>query len=461
MGKQQQRTEYGATAVTGNTGGSGTGGGGTGTRPARRAASAAKAAPRAPTTRWSRRVHVEPSSWRSARRQTVEHHVHLERRTRDHRLRHFRNLGHAARGLERPDHLHLRAGRGGQRLRPEPHLCADRTRQRRARRQLHLRRQRESVESPGRLGDDPLRGHRAEQRRRHGHRRAARSTPLVGGGQAVGQRQFHHRHRQRRHRSAITNLTLTTNLARVAGRLDQRGAGLLLRDRELGKRMPARADLRPDGCGAAARSRSNYPTWTIRARRRTGSVNIPYSTTSANNVVAIASPAGQINAVEKTGGQAVAVTFTTDDGKAAANLVITSEPGRPAGRVAQRVEAAFSCASVSTGNGCQLGLTYAPTALGERHADARATRTPMMPASAQTGTLNLAVCRDHQRQRGRDAIAVGPDQRGGGHEGSQTVSVVFTTDDGRLATALQLTSSLTDAARRAGAAPRAPSRAPA
>jgi hypothetical protein len=47
---------------------------------------------------------------------------------------------------------------------------------------------------------------------------------------------------------------------------------------------------------------------------RTGAVNLPYSTDANGNVVATVSPAGQINAIQKTGMQAVTVTFTTDDG---------------------------------------------------------------------------------------------------------------------------------------------------
>ena len=79
-------------------------------------------------------------------------------------------------------------------------------------------------------------------------------------------------------------------------------------------------------------------------------------------MVAAASPAGQINAIQKTGGQAVAVTFTTDDGRAASNLLVTSKLCRAPAGLAQR-SGGFQCASVSTGNGCQLELTYAPTAL--------------------------------------------------------------------------------------------------
>ena len=96
--------------------------------------------------------------------------------------------------------------------------------------------------------------------------------------------------------------------------------------------------------------------------RRRGALNIPYAATPQGNVVAAASPAGQINAIEKTGGQAVAVTFTTDDGTPAPGLYLTTNlAGLPAGW--SSASKSFSCSSVGTGNGCQLHLTYAPTAL--------------------------------------------------------------------------------------------------
>jgi hypothetical protein len=173
---------------------------------------------------------------------------------------------------------------------------------------------------------------------------------------------------------------------------------------------------------------------------RSGTLNIPYSNSSANTVVATASPAGQINAAEKTGGQAVAVTFTTDDGKAAANLTVTSNlAALPAGW--RSASSSFACGSVSTGNGCQLALTYAPTALASgtltlNYAYVDDTGT------AQTGTLNLPYAATTN-----DNVVATPSPSGQINAvvgtGAQTVSVVFTTDDGRLATALDLTSSLT------------------
>jgi hypothetical protein len=89
---------------------------------------------------------------------------------------------------------------------------------------------------------------------------------------------------------------------------------------------------------------------------KSGSVAIPYRTTSNDNVVAASSPLSL--AVVTGSSNAVQVTFTTDDGNLASGLsadltALAADWSGPAGT--------FTCASVSTGNGCQLALTYAPT----------------------------------------------------------------------------------------------------
>jgi hypothetical protein len=173
---------------------------------------------------------------------------------------------------------------------------------------------------------------------------------------------------------------------------------------------------------------------------RTGSLNVPYATTSSNNVVAISSPAGQINAAEKSGSQAVAIDFNTDDGRPASDLILTSSlSALPAGW--HSGSTSFSCGSVSTGNGCQLALTYAPTALGNgtltlsyAYDDDAGTQ--------QTGTLNVPYAATTN-----DNVVATPSPTGQINavvgQGSQSVAVVFTTDDTRLATALQVTGDLT------------------
>jgi hypothetical protein len=171
---------------------------------------------------------------------------------------------------------------------------------------------------------------------------------------------------------------------------------------------------------------------------RTGTINIAYSNTSANTVAAVASPSGQITAV-KGGSQAVAITFTTDDGRAASDLLVLSQLGAlPAGW--RSSAGSFSCGSVSTGNGCQLGLTYAPTALGSGTLSLDYAYTDSAGA-AQTGTLDVPYTATTSDNVTATASPSGQVNAVVGM-GVQPVSVVFDTDDGRLATALELTSSL-------------------
>ena len=88
-----------------------------------------------------------------------------------------------------------------------------------------------------------------------------------------------------------------------------------------------------------------------------GTVAIPYSATSSDDVVATAAPTGQIIAAANSGSQAVTVTFDTNDGQAATGLALTNPLNSlPAGW--SSTATSFTCASVSTGNGCQLALRW-------------------------------------------------------------------------------------------------------
>jgi hypothetical protein len=172
---------------------------------------------------------------------------------------------------------------------------------------------------------------------------------------------------------------------------------------------------------------------------RTGAINLPYSTTANGNVVATVSPLGQINAVQKTGTQAVTITFTTDDGESAGDLVLlTPLASLPAGWSGSL--SPFTCSTVSTGNGCQLALTFAPTALTS--GTVQLDYGYMSPAGAfTTGSLNIpyaATSNDNvvatAAPSGQiDAIV---------SELNPNVLITFTTDDARQATALQLTTDL-------------------
>jgi hypothetical protein len=172
---------------------------------------------------------------------------------------------------------------------------------------------------------------------------------------------------------------------------------------------------------------------------RTGTLNIPYSTTTDGTIAATVSPAGQVNAVEKTGTQAVTVTFTTDDGKTASNLMLLSNlTSLPAGWTSASDK--LSCGSVSTGNGCQLTLSYAPTALNSgtlslnySYLDAGGTYNVgsfNVPYAATTNDNVVGTA----APSGQISAIVG--------QVSPTVAVTFTTDDGRPATALEVTTNL-------------------
>jgi len=173
---------------------------------------------------------------------------------------------------------------------------------------------------------------------------------------------------------------------------------------------------------------------------RTGTLNIPYAATSEGNVVATVAPSGQITAVQAGGVQPVSITFTTADGRPASGLVVLSDLGAlPAGWSSKTTS--FTCASVSTGNGCQLALAYAPAAI------ARGTLSLdyyYLDAAGAVGlgTVNVgyaATTEDNvvgtAAPSGQISAIVG--------EASPSVVVTFTTDDGRPATALEVTGGLT------------------
>jgi hypothetical protein len=98
-------------------------------------------------------------------------------------------------------------------------------------------------------------------------------------------------------------------------------------------------------------------------RRKTGRETISYDATVDNNVVATASPSGQINAIVGTGSQPVTLAFTTEDGSPASDLRLQTQlSSLPAGWSTTVQE--FGCTTVGAGNGCLLPLTFTPAAKG-------------------------------------------------------------------------------------------------
>ena len=173
---------------------------------------------------------------------------------------------------------------------------------------------------------------------------------------------------------------------------------------------------------------------------RSGSISIPYASVPNGTVVGTAAPSGQVNAIETTGTTAVAVTFTTTDGRGATNFGLTTDLATLPAGWSSTSAAGFGCAAVSTGNGCQLHLKYAPAALTSGNITLRyAYRDENGAANVGLVDLPYAATTD-------DNVIATPSTSGEIDSmvgSSQQVSVTFTTDDGRAATGLHITSDLT------------------
>jgi hypothetical protein len=170
-------------------------------------------------------------------------------------------------------------------------------------------------------------------------------------------------------------------------------------------------------------------------------VAIPYSATSNDNVIASASPTGQITAVISDGSVPVTVNFVTDDGQTATHLSLTSALGSlPAGWKSSA--SSFSCATVSTGHACQLSLSYAPGAVGSGTLTLDFSYTDNA-GETKTGSTNIpyaATTDDNIVYSVSPSGQVNATPNGTG----TVVTVTFTTDDGQPATELSVTSGLTN-----------------
>jgi hypothetical protein len=170
------------------------------------------------------------------------------------------------------------------------------------------------------------------------------------------------------------------------------------------------------------------------------SLAIPYAATTSNNVVASASPTGQVSSSLGGGSQSVSVNFTTDDGNAATSLSVSSDlTALPAGWTS--TAKSFSCGIVSTGNGCQLVLSYAPAVTGSSVLALSYGYTDSSGAT-RTGTLNIPYS---TLTNGEAVASVSPTGQINAVEvsGRQSVTINFTTDDGKPASGLKVISSLT------------------
>jgi hypothetical protein len=238
--------------------------------------------------------------------------------------------------------------------------------------------------------------------------------------------------------NAATALTLSTNLAALPSGWSSKATALSCAVVSTGSGCQLALVFAPSAAAAGTLT-LNYNYTDGSGAVQSGGLNIPYAATSQQTVVASVSPNGQINAAQPGGQRSVAVTFTTNDGNAASGLSLTSSlPKLPAGW--SSTSTTFSCASVSTGNGCQLQLKFAPTALGGgdltlRYSYNDASGMPnfglvTIPYAATTNNNAVGTA----SPTGQIVAMLGSPP--------QAVSITFTTDDNRLATALQLSSDL-------------------
>ena len=235
--------------------------------------------------------------------------------------------------------------------------------------------------------------------------------------------------------NAATGLTVLSNLASLAAGWSAAAPGFACDVISNGNGCQLLLNYAPTGAGSGTLT-LNYGYTDHSGAARTGAINIPYSTAVNGNVVATVSPAGQVNAVQMGGTRAVTVTFTTDDGQAAGDLSLLSPLSKlPAGW--SSAVGNFTCGRISTGNGCQLALTYAPASLTSGTVQLEygytgpggtfTTGFVNIPYAATTDDNIVATAAPSGRI---DAIV---------SEVNPGVLITFTTDDTRTATSLQLT----------------------
>jgi hypothetical protein len=162
-----------------------------------------------------------------------------------------------------------------------------------------------------------------------------------------------------------------------------------------------------------------------------GVLNIPYAATTNDNVVGTAAPSGQITAMLGSPGQPISVTFTTDDGRLATALQLTSSlTALPQGWSASA--GAFNCSVVTSGTTCQLMLNYAPTGVDNGTLNLGYTYTNNAGES-KSGTVAIP----YQTTTNDNVVGTAnPASEAAVTGSSNVVTVTFTTDDGNVASGL-------------------------
>jgi hypothetical protein len=173
-------------------------------------------------------------------------------------------------------------------------------------------------------------------------------------------------------------------------------------------------------------------------RTLSGTVAIPYSATANDVVNATVGPTPPVTALAGSGSQNVLVTFMTSDGLAASNLTLTSSlSSLPSGW--SSTSNSFSCATVSTGNVCQLALTFTPQTAGSGTLTLNYGYTDNA-GNAASGSVNIPYAGTTD-----DTVAgtISPTgQITAPQNGNTAVSVTFATSDGQPAANLTITGGL-------------------
>ncbi|HSB97089.1 MAG TPA: hypothetical protein VLC91_11610, partial [Spongiibacteraceae bacterium] len=107
---------------------------------------------------------------------------------------------------------------------------------------------------------------------------------------------------------------------------------------------------------------------------------------AANSVVVSRSSAGTVTAVANGGSRVLTLGFNSSDARPISNLHVAGLSALPAGWSGA---ADFSCASVGSGNGCLLNLTYAPAAVAGGTFTLTYTYTSIAGNSA-SGSIDIA-----------------------------------------------------------------------
>ena len=160
-------------------------------------------------------------------------------------------------------------------------------------------------------------------------------------------------------------------------------------------------------------------------------------TGTLDTVVATSSVAGTLTALVGTT-QTLSLTFNSSDGLPIIGFSISGTTW-PAG---WNAPANFTCARVATGSGCVLNLTYSPSAtdsgtLTVNYVFVNNANIPEAPG----GSISIAYAATHANDVVASVAPTGQVTALVG-QGSQSIIVDFTTDDGFAATNLSVTPSL-------------------